>query len=572
MSRSARALPAVCLLIATLLPANAQQGPAAPRLDPEQFERSFEFQRRERERRLRSDVPVPAAPTTQQAGSTKPIVRLTGVVIEGARSFDQETLAATYRPYLGRNISEADLIEITRQLSEIYRNAGFHLSRAIVPAQDISGGAVKIRIIEGAITTVTVEGSVEPRVRLLLAPVLAENPSRLSTLERQLLRINDTPGYRIADTSLEEIGEMSGRFRLTVVMESWRVQSSITLDNRGISAIGPLQSHFVSATNSTLLSGDVAGVHISAIPDTPKELTFGQIWYEAPVDMNGSRLGVFASYGEIRPSDIRQDTDTVTRSKSVELRYTSVPIRSRASSLWVTGSLAAGNFWEADDNGAVYDDRLRTVALTADYHHQDQTGAWNYLIVGVRQGLPILGASERGDPFLSRADGDGTFSKLQFAYTRIQMLNELWSVRLATAGQLASTALLASQEFNLGGALFGRGYDTAELSGDSGIAGSFEIRFDHKQNNSMMSGMQFYGFIDGGAVRDFRGGPDFEGSLASAGGGIRLFLAQDFLADFGVAVPIMFKWTPNAYRDPRFFFVVSTAFKACPDRAHMRCS
>ena len=573
MRRGAKRLAAVCLLIAaTLLPAGAQQGPAAPRLDPEQIERSFEFQRIERERRERTDVRLPSAPALQTGADTRPLTRLTGVVIEGAKTFDREEFATAYRPYIGRNVSEADLVEIARQISEHYREAGYHLSRAIIPPQDISGGIVRIRIIEGAITDVAVQGSTEPRLRRLLAPLLTERPARLETLERQLLRINDTPGNRIVETGLEEIGQLSGRFRLTVVVETWRLQAAITLDNRGIEAIGPLQAHFVSGFNSAIVSGDLVGIHVSAIPDTPRELTFSQLWYEAPIDLNGSRLGLYGSYGEIWPSDERRLVGTVTRSQSVELRYTAVPIRTRKSSLWLTGSIGANNVDESDNTGAIYRDRLRTIAFLADYHYQDNFGAWNYLVVGARQGLPILGASERDDPFLSRLDGDGTFSKLQFAYARIQMLNEVWSVRFAAAGQIASTALLASQEFNLGGSMFGRGYDTAELSGDNGIAGSFELRFDQRLSNELLGGLQFYGFIDGGAVRDFRAGDDFEGSLASVGAGVRMFFRDDLHADIGVTVPLVFKWTPGAHRDPRLFFLVSKAFKTCPDRFQMRCS
>ena len=50
-------------------------------------------------------------------------------------------------------------------------------------------------------------------------PVAGERPSRLTTLERQLLLINGRPGVRIQDTSLEEIGNATGRFRLIVVLE-----------------------------------------------------------------------------------------------------------------------------------------------------------------------------------------------------------------------------------------------------------------------------------------------------------------------------------------------------------------
>jgi hemolysin activation/secretion protein len=39
---------------------------------------------------------------------------------------------------------------------------------------------------------------------------------------------------------------------------------------------------------------------------------------------------------------------------------------------------------------------------------------------------------------------------VDFALTRYQKLSDTWSVKFATAGQLASTTVLESQEFYLG--------------------------------------------------------------------------------------------------------------------------
>jgi hemolysin activation/secretion protein len=313
-------------------------------------------------------------------------------------------------------------------------------------------------------------------------------------------------------------------------------------------------------------------VNLSTVPDSPRELTFGQLWYETPIGFSGSRFGVSAAYGEIWPSDERRLTGTRTRSDSFEARFATVPLRTRTRSLWLTASAGFSDVSELEHTGPLYKDHIRTIGLAADYQVQDGTGAWNYFTLALRQGLPAFGASESGDPLLSRTDGSGVFAKFEFTATRIQQLNETWSLRLATAGQLASTALLASQEFNLGGQLFGRGYDTADISGDNGIAGSLELRFDHKLNNEILKGVQLYSFIDGGAARDFRGGPDSVASLASAGGGVRFLFAGDMHADIGAAVPLTYRSPANHDRSTRVFFLLSKAFKLCPDQIQMRCS
>ena len=404
MTRSAVRLLTFALTVITASPAGAQSSPG-PRLDPALLERELDSARREQERSRRSDVPLPVLARPQSAGSTKPLFKLTSVMVSGAKIFSSETIAETYRPYLGKTVSEADLSEIARLISELYRDAGFHLSRAIVPPQAIKSGVIRITVIEGSISEVELKGGNSTRARQLLQPVIADQPARLATLERQLLLVNDIPGSRVRGSTLEELGTATGLFRLTVDVETWRVYSTMGLDNRGIEAIGPLQSHFSTALNSYFIPGDAAGFNLSTIPDAPRELTFGQLWYEAPIGVSGSRFALSAAYGEIWPSDERRLTGTRTRSESFEARFSSVPLRTRKSSLWLTASGGFANISESEDLTALYHDRVRTIALSADYQFEDKFGAWNYMTLTMRQGLNVFDASESGDPFLSRVGG-----------------------------------------------------------------------------------------------------------------------------------------------------------------------
>jgi hemolysin activation/secretion protein len=48
--------------------------------------------------------------------------------------------------------------------------------------------------------------------------------------------------------------------------------------------------------------------------------------------------------------------------------------------------------------------------------------------------------------------------------------------------KVASGPMYLSQQFYLGGLAFGRGYGAAVISGDNGIPGSLELRYDLKLN------------------------------------------------------------------------------------------
>ncbi len=498
---------------------------------------------------------------------------LRGVILSGARAIPHDQILRVYQPYLGKRVSQADLAAIAAGVSDLYRAAGFHLSRAIVPQQDIRDGKVRLQVIEGSITEVALKGDGAEQfgIRPMLDPVLAESPSRLSTLERQLLLINGRPGVRIADTALEEIGGATGCFRLVVYLNTWHIYTSFGVDNLGSSAVGPWQTYATGAFNSYLAPGDTLALNLSTTPGDPRELAFGRLAYDVPVGTDGARVGASALYSEVRPGDYRRLYNDNTKTESFELHGSIVPLQSQKSTLTLTAAAGFSNVSERDIFGPVYNDHIRAVSLTSDYRLQDNFGGNNYFTLTYRQGLDILGASHFGDGFLSRYGAAGNFSLMDAWFTRYQTLTDAWSVKIAAAGQIASGPLFTSQQFYLGGAAFGRGYGSAEISGDNGIAGSFELRFDQNLNFGYLTGYQLYSFVDAGAA--WNDGFSYNDGLAltSAGAGMRFFLAGDLQADIGVAFPLSYRAPDNSSRSARLLFSLSSAFKLCPRRTQTSC-
>lgn len=568
------ALAAVMTLAVVLPnPAKAQQA-SQPGFDPRQTEKRFDaLQAEQAAAAARSGVQVPQVSRSEAAGDTTPLVVLRRVSLTGARTVAREEIARIYQPYLGKKVSQADLAAIASAISALYRAAGFHLSRAIVPPQDIQGGHIRLQVIEGGITEVAFkgEGADQFGVRPLLGPVLAEQPSRLPTLERQLLLVNGRPGVRVTDTALEEIGTASGRFRLVVHLKTWRVFTSLGIDNLGSSTVGPWQTYATGAFNSYLAPGDVLAVNLSTIANDPRQLAFGRLSYDVPVGTDGTQLGASMLYSEVRPGDIRRLDNTVTTTETFEVRSSIVPLQTQKSTLTLTGALAFSNVTEKDIFGAFYMDHIRTVRLTSDYRLQDNFGGINYLTATWRQGLDVFGASRQGDFFVSRDGASSKFSVLNLGFTRYQTLSDAWSVKLSGAGQVASGPLFTSQQFYVGGAAFARGYGSAEISGDNGMAGSLELRYDQKLTFKYLTGYQLYGFVDAGTAWNdgYRYTDGF--ALTSAGAGVRFFLGDDLRADIAVAAPLSYRAPDNTSRSARVLFSLSNAFRLCPEKAQARC-
>jgi hemolysin activation/secretion protein len=543
-----------------------------PGFDPRQPERYFENQS-EQEALSRPPVKLPSVGQPNTGGDITPQFVLRGIKVSGAHAIPGDRIAAIYQPYLGKKVSQADLAAIAGAISDLYRAAGFHLSRAIVPPQDIADGRVRIQVIEGAIvqTELKGDGAEQFGVRPMLGPVLAEQPSRLATLERQLFLINGRPGVRITDTALEEIGGATGRFRLTVYLKTWHVFTSFGLDNLGSSSVGPWQTYATGAFNSYLTPGDTLAVNLSTIANDPRELGFARLSYDAPVGVDGVRLGASVLYSAVRPGDARRLDSDITTTEAFEVRASTVPFMSQSSGLTLTMAGTFSNVSEHDLYGSWYNDHIRSASLTADYRLRDRFGGTNFATLSYRQGLDIFGASHFDDDLLSRDGAASNFSVLNIWFTRYQTLNDTWSLKLSAASQTASRPLFTSQQFYLGGAAFGRGYGAAEISGDNGLAGSLELRFDQQLNFRYWTGYQLYAFGDAGAVWNDGYRLSDGLSLTSAGAGARFFLWDDLQADLGVAVPLSYRAPDNERRSPRFLFTLSSAFRLCPERGRGGC-
>ena len=90
---------------------------------------------------------APPAPITLQNGSVAPEgadeirFALEGLKIRGGTLFDIETIMGLDMPVTGTTISVADIYNFAETITQLYRNEGYALSFALIPAQEITDGA-----------------------------------------------------------------------------------------------------------------------------------------------------------------------------------------------------------------------------------------------------------------------------------------------------------------------------------------------------------------------------------------------------------------------------------------------
>lgn len=462
------------------------------------------------------------------------------VRVEGASVFSSKDFSGCITPISGRSVTERQLVVASTCITKIYQDAGYSLSRAVIPPQDLPGGLLIIRVIEGYLSSVRFAGGDVARFGAAsFAEVLKhERPLTLALLERQLLLINDIPGLTVADTALAEQGEMTGAFELTITVKTWQLFSSSEADNRGTDAVGPYQSYSSVFLNSLFGRGESIAIGYSSIADSFEELSLGQVSIDVPLDAYGLRLSAYIEASETAPDDLRKLIDTRYKSFETGVNLEYAVKRSRETSLWVgAGIWMRSTNWDTAF-GQLVEEELRGVSAYLRLQHRDKFGGENELRLTVRQGLHIGDASRKNDALLSRFDGDGQFTRLNADWVRLHRFDKRWSLRLDAAMQLSSTGLLSSQEFYIGGSRFGRAFDSGVIGGDNAAAASLELRYNLETGRKGLKAMQFYGFVDGGSVFD-DGNAFMNGAfVASAGIGTRFYLDWGIDAGVELAFPI----------------------------------
>ena len=500
-------------------------------------------------------APVPFQPQAADAPAFDGEIMVGAIVVEGGRTLRPAQFAPIIAPFVGRRLDATQLKALAQAVADMARDRGYVFASAWVPRQTVTSGVLRVRLDEGRIAEVRLNGAPNPAVGRTLAVLADGRPVTRPTLERALLLAEDLPGVRIAETRYQREGD---RGVLVVDTQDRRLVGNVQIDNWGSRAVGPVRVRVRADINGALLAGDELTLRGTLTPLRPREL--GTVGFDYSIDtgLDGLRAGLGASYARVRPGRQTRTFEIDGRSTSLNANLSYPLLRRRNGNVWTTADFTVRDV-EQDRAGAlIRDDRLATLTLGVS-GYRELGGGWLYGRLAARQGLGLFDATRRGDPLASRSGGSARFSKVDVYADWTGPVSGPLSLRVAAEAQVASRALLSSEEMGLGGPRFGRAYDYSERSGDRGVAGLAELRYDIKNAPIKDRPTQVYVFADAGSIGNFgRGGRG--GNLYSAGGGVRFDLSKVFDAGAEIAFPIGHDRFETRDRDPRLSFTLSARF------------
>ncbi len=526
-------------------------------LQPSEIERRLPQEQQDRKLTAPEAIKMLPPPPLREGGPNTFV--LSAVEISGANAFPPEAFAPLYDALLARPISLNDVTVLVDAITTMYRQEGYFLSRAVAPAQSASSGVLRIDVAEGYIAEVVIRGDAPAVIKRQLEQLTKERPLRLASLDRTLALIGDLRGITIISSQIEPDPDTLVRHKLIVEVKADRLEASLYTDNRGTDTAGPVQAYAHIAGNSLLKTGDQLSAGVFFIPDDPNELVLGELSYHLPL----AGAGTYATFsGMISHFDAGSSLaalDTQSRTRRIAFSISHPLIRRRKTSLWGNVGIEGRNIEEEELGVPQYDDKMRVFYASANFKKEHWNGVTS--ISGrVSKGLNMLGASN-GGASLSRPDADGEFTKFNTQISRYQNIGKVFGLYASFAGQASLDPLLASEEFALGGARYGRAYDYGELTGDDGIASLVEFRYGRNPNFSLLDFYQVYGFYDYGIVWNDNVASEFDSmTLSSAGAGLRLTFPASVYASFEVARPLTRTPLTQGDKDWRGFFSISKSF------------
>lgn len=153
------------------------------------------------ERRPSLQVDQPARPALQTAPDARFPVR--EFHITGATAFPPAELLPLVREFEGRELGLADLEQAASRITNFYRERGYLVARAYVPAQEIRDGQVEIAVLEGRFSQLELRNTSrlsDDLARDTLSQAASGAVIQQAPLERDLLLLKDLAGVASAAT------------------------------------------------------------------------------------------------------------------------------------------------------------------------------------------------------------------------------------------------------------------------------------------------------------------------------------------------------------------------------------
>lgn len=466
-------------------------------------QRQIEEERRRREE-MREQQPAVTdplhyepAPVQAPEPSSQDVVRFMVKEIRFSSSeiLSTEELSALATAYQGREVSLGDLKRLMAEINQLYQRKGVVTAQAILPPQDVTSGVVLIRLVEGRLGSMNIQGNESTRSgyiehRLGIEPGTVMD---VATLERALIRFNRTNDVQLqADL---KAGSQFGTTDLDLqVKEPERHELRLTVDNLGSTGTG-VNRGGLGYFNRSLFGfrDDLALSYIGAYGQESQAYSYG-----FPVTPWGGRLTAgyyrdhtYVKYGALKSLNL----SGLSTARTLTLRQPTYVDSTKQLDLLLGGKKRSTTNWI--DKVHLQTTDTRDISIGFEGTWSDQTNDWFF---GYTRAFGALDGDTRDD-----FSSDYVIDRGSLRYSRD--FGKGYALRTSLSWQSSNSVKLpSSEQFFIGGDGSVRGYPVGVFAGDSGQFVSAEFHhplFEAGSNRAGIAASGFF-FVDYGRVKPYR--------------------------------------------------------------------
>jgi hemolysin activation/secretion protein len=494
-------------------------------------------------------TPAPSPQLEPRPTPTEPVpaieakVKVKKVEVLGSTVFSAEELTKVFAPFIDKEVTFEQLLEICSAITDLYTRNGYTTSGAFLPRQDVSDGSIKIQVVEGELERIEVQGLnrlQKSYVRSRIAAA-AKTPINIRRLESALQLLQLDPLFSRVQAELTAGTVPGNNILILNLKEAPPLSAALIVDNYNSPSVGSTRGTAVLSHNNLLGLGDRALAEV-AIAEGVEDYN---ISYALPVNARNGTLNFRYENGNSRiieqpfaPLDINGETQTY----SLGFRQPLIRTPTTEFALSLSGDLRRSQTYILDDEPFSFtigpekgESRVSAIRFSGDWVNRSSSR-----VLAARSqfslGLDILDAT------VNDTGTDGRFFSWLGQFQWVQALNERKDTTLvaSTAAQLTGDSLLPLEQFSIGGVDTVRGYRANQRVGDSGIFGSVEVRLPLIRDGDGFGLLQIAPFLDAGTIWNNNGDAiASSNTLVSIGLGLRWQLSSRLSARLDWGIPLV---------------------------------
>lgn len=466
-------------------------------------------------------LPLPPPERARQLPLIRVFVR--EITVVGNTVFPAQDLTALTAPYTNRELTTEDLEALRIAVTRYYIDKGYVNSGAVIPDQQVTDGVIELRIIEGELTRVEVEGNkrLSPDYIADRLSLDTTQPVNLHAIQHRLQLLQQDVHIERLNAELRpgvQPGESILRVRVaeevpySVVFGFNNYQSPTVGAERGLVSVAHTNlTGFGDTFAFTYGHSDGVSPQIDAgytLPLTARDTT---------ITLRYRRNDFLVVEAPFEPLDVESESNIY----GVTLRHPFFRSLNQEFAFALTGERLDNKTFLLDERFSFSPGARRGKSVVSALRLSlEWTERTPQQIIATRSrfsvGIDALDATNNS----SRLPDGQFFAWLgQFQWAR--RFDSLWGlqtlVRLDL--QLTPDPLLPLEQIAVGGRYSVRGYRENQLVRDNGFVAAFETGIPLVRNQSWADMLQIVPFVDVGHAWTTRGG-DGE-TLASVGVGLR---------------------------------------------------